>query len=445
MRKKSIQKLISSVAAFSMVVASLVTMPGIAFAQVANPSLGDACDGLDIALVIDTSGSIGSTNMATVRTAAKDFVDAFLANTPSLVGVVSFNTSATTNIGLTNNQANLDTAIDGLVSGGNTNWAQGLEFGRVMLETTPDDRDDSINPDLMVVFTDGQPNLPVGDPLGDAVAQADLAKGSSSSQPIRIIAVGVGGATQANLEAITGGVGTSNVATSTAAISLATDVIMTNFDDLGTTLANLASALCNEPPDDCGCLGPVDVINLNQDTTVINGVHVGASTGGNDANGGSGGSGGSSGSADVNGTDGDNNTATSGAGGAGGNGGSGGGITTGNASAGSLLGNVVNTNSTTITRGGTTSVLNANVGTFNGNFIGVKAKTGWNATDGGSAGSGGTSGSATVSSADDDNTATSGAGGAGGNGGNGGTTSTGIAGSLSDIFNQINFNLVVIN
>ena len=243
---------------------------------------------------------------------------------------------------------------------------------------------------------------------------------------------------------------TQDVHDLTADVTTGTHTLRVEVKNVGTYNAqsNPAGLLYKfevESDECCDCCGVTDVINLNQDTTVINGVHVGASTGGNDANGGSGGSGGSSGSADVNGTDGDNNTATSGAGGAGGNGGSGGGITTGNASAGSLLGNVVNTNSTTITRGGTTSVLNANVGTFNGNFIGVKAKTGWNATDGGSAGSGGTSGSATVSSADDDNTATSGAGGAGGNGGNGGTTSTGIAGSLSDIFNQINFNLVVIN
>src|SRR3989344_5996148 len=344
---KQIKKAISIAAISCLTLASFVTFPGLTMAQVSpepNPSLGNACDGLDIALVIDRSGSIGATDMATVRTAAKDFVNAFLANTPSKIGVVSFASTATKDIGLTDDIAALEADIDALVSSGTTNLAEGLQFGRELLETPPanpdeEDRDDATNPDLIVVFTDGQPNAGGGQP--GAVIQANLAKTSTSTQPIRIVAVGVGGASQTNLVEITG----PNVATDPNDITLATDVIMTDFDNLGTTLANLATTLCDEPPCDCG--GPVVVVNKN---TAVVGNHVSSSadTGDNYAGGSEGGNGGDAGDIENDGGVGVISGATTGNGGRGGDGGAGGMVVTGSATSGARAINVVNTNITRV-------------------------------------------------------------------------------------------------
>ena len=449
--RKTISKSLSIVMSLAMVFSVTMSFPGLAAAQVSpepNPTLGDACNGLDIALVIDRSGSIGATNMAIVATSTKDFVNAFLANTPSKIGVVSFASTATKDIGLTDDVAALEADIDALVSSGTTNLAEGLQFGRELLETPPanpdeEDRDDATNPDLIVVFTDGQPNA--GGGQAGAVIQADLAKTSTSTQPIRIVAVGVGGASQTNLVEITG----PNVATDPNDITLATDVIMTDFDNLGTTLANLATTLCDEPPCDCG--GPVVIKNSNE---AIIGNHVSsrADTGDNYAGGSEGGNGGDAGDIENDGGVGVISGATTGNGGRGGDGGMGGTVLSGNATAGAEAVNVVNTNLTRVGRdddeeatccGGSVLSRNRNRAiVFNG--VEAKADTGDNAAKGSEGGNGGDSGdienedgpSGTITDA------TTGNGGQGGTGDAGGYVETGTAVSGARSLNIINTNLL---
>ncbi len=210
-----------------------------------NPSLADAC-GLDIVLVLDTSGSIGG-NLDDVQNAALDFVNAFLPATPTLIGLVEFNDDATMLENLTSNTAALSADIGGLASGGFTNWEDAIQTATAMLEGGLD-RPDSIHPDMIVMITDGDPtassagNDNSNQPnvhLYPAVVAANDAKTSSSTNPIRIVTVGVGAATQSRLVAISG----SNVHPPNP-LNATTDVVLSDFDDLAGELSDLAVAIC---------------------------------------------------------------------------------------------------------------------------------------------------------------------------------------------------------
>ena len=184
--------------------------------------------------------------------------------------------------------------------------------------------------------------------------------------------------------------------------------------------------------------GDVVVVNENE-AIVINEAGTSANSGDNSANGGNGGSAGNGGSI----IDSDDSN-TGGNGGNAGNGGNGGSVTTGNASAGTVIGNVVNYNTTTIDRcgcccgdtNGDDTALNSN-GALVLTGAGTGANSGSNSTDGGFANGAGNGGD--VEDSDDSNTA--GNGGNSGNGGTGGSTNTGSVLSLSGILNSVNTNI----
>lgn len=118
------------------------------------------CGG-DIVIIVDESGSIGS-SMTNVREAVADFVETF-TGTPVRLKVVRFSTRATV-LGTTgwsrwfnmlndSDVAELTTATAGLVSSGGTNWEDGLH--RTFYNS--DGTVQSVIPDLVVFFTDGVP------------------------------------------------------------------------------------------------------------------------------------------------------------------------------------------------------------------------------------------------------------------------------------------------
>jgi len=221
---------------------------------VTNPTLSQSC-GMDIVLALDMSGSVDTSgDVGTVKAAAKAFVDAFLPGTDSLVGLVEFSGTitpafggATVVQGLTTDGVDLNSDIDGLTADGYTNWEAALLLATALLEGGSD-RDDADHPDVIVVFTDGDPTTSdtVGGTttaqpnahLAPAVAAADAAKTSSSSEPIRVVAVGVAEASLARLAAISG----PNVAN--GAITVDTDVITGDFAELAGLLSDLAEELC---------------------------------------------------------------------------------------------------------------------------------------------------------------------------------------------------------
>ena len=121
------------------------------------------CGG-NFGMVVDTSGSIGSTNMASVRTGITAFVNTF-AGTPIKLQIVRFSTNAST-LGAgsgwsryydmlnESDVADLKTQVGLLSSSGYTNYEDALFR---MFENS-DGTVQSTLPDTLIFFTDGIPN-----------------------------------------------------------------------------------------------------------------------------------------------------------------------------------------------------------------------------------------------------------------------------------------------
>jgi hypothetical protein len=214
-----------------------------------NPPLPDKC-GLNVALLFDLSGSIGS-NITQLRAAGKSFVTA-LTGTPSSVAVYTFATHApaskpaNSNLPLTSvatvTSANTVTAkINGLTgesgSEAGTNWDQGIW----QIASS------SAHYDVALVLTDGNPTFygPKASGPGSSTRFIEVENGVFSANALKakdtnVIAVGIG----KNLRS------TNNL----AAISGPTpnkDYFVTNFSDLENLLTELAEK---------NCLGTVNVI-----------------------------------------------------------------------------------------------------------------------------------------------------------------------------------------
>ena len=209
-----------------------------------NPTLPQSC-GMDIVLVIDSSGSIDSTELSQMKTALNSYVSAFLPGTPTEIAVVEFDTSATVTQGFTSSASTLNTAINAAVSGGNTNWDDAIYKARSLFPNR-------VNPDLMVFASDGNPNRRGGHTaLGHsatitsvtesvamdwAIEEANAAK----SAGIRVVGLGIGSDLNVlNMEAISG----TNVSPPSA-IDSSVDVITTKFSTLAGDLASLANNQC---------------------------------------------------------------------------------------------------------------------------------------------------------------------------------------------------------
>ena len=196
-----------------------------------NPALANSC-GIDVALVMDSSGSINSTNLSTMKSALNTFVGALLPATPTLFSVTDFDTDATVLQTLTNDTGLLTTAINAPTSGGNTNWEQAIQDAQGTLTTEPPAR--AGVPNIMIFASDGDPTY-ANDPgtnvaddvaLSEAIAAANAAKLAGT----RIITLGIGASVNvANLEAIS---------SADAYYSAA------NFSDLSTVLNNIVTDLC---------------------------------------------------------------------------------------------------------------------------------------------------------------------------------------------------------
>ena len=412
-----------------------VFSPSLALADVvpvSNPKLSDAC-GLDIMLVMDRSGSISSLEMTQMNTAAKAFVGAFLPSTPTLMGVVNFGSFAALDQTLTSTVIDIKTKIDSpSFVGFLTNWEDAILAATAELEGA-NDRTDATHPDLLIMFSDGDPTTSSGslsDDLDNAVVAANGAKMSSSTMPIRILGVGIGSSvTVSSFEKITNGVGTSSIVPP-ASVTKDTDIILSDFGTLATTLGNLANALCEPGDHDVPCCGDDTVENENE-AVVVNVVGSSANTGGNSAGGSTGGDGGRGGRISNDGGIQTVNDSSTGNGGNGGNAGVGGEVNSGNATANASLDNTVNDNDTSINRcacpgtecrGGSTVVRNVN-GAEVGNLVSSGADTGVNDADGSAGGAGGKGGD--IKNYGEGGGTQNVSGGSTGNGGRGGNSGNG--------------------
>lgn len=107
---------------------------------------------LDVVLVLDASGSM-QPNFTTLKTSAKQFIDAIKRNIPGAkFGIVSF-TNDITKLDITGDAETVKTFIDNMVAQGNiTRLYQGISDGIELLKTS------TAESKVMVTFTDGVDN-----------------------------------------------------------------------------------------------------------------------------------------------------------------------------------------------------------------------------------------------------------------------------------------------
>ncbi|NUR70926.1 MAG: VWA domain-containing protein [Hamadaea sp.] len=199
-----------------------------------NPSLPDHC-GLNIALLVDVSGSIAS-SLPTVKDAANGFVDA-LTGTPSRIAVYSFATNADALLGPTavpdsSSAQTVKDVVNGLTAGGGTNWDAGL--WAVAAATTTFD--------AVVMLTDGNPTFygPNADGPGNFTRFREVENGIFSANAVKalgtkVVAVGVGAGISGsplNLQAVSGPVA-------------GTDYVQTGYDQLAAVFRAIALRTCS--------------------------------------------------------------------------------------------------------------------------------------------------------------------------------------------------------
>ncbi len=137
-------------------------------------SIGDVCDHVDVdiditgdpvprpieaVLVIDRSGSMGTTYMNHAKDAAKQFARKFLVDEyipGNKIAIVSYSYSATLDVSLTNSYSAVEAAINTLDSDGYTNIADGFDKAKLELETNGSFNNTVIR--SIVLLTDGVAN-----------------------------------------------------------------------------------------------------------------------------------------------------------------------------------------------------------------------------------------------------------------------------------------------
>lgn len=209
-----------------------------------NPKLADSC-GIDLAVVLDKSASIGRTGMRDLKRAADTFTDA-LVDTGSQVSVTAFDTDAAVLLDATDltSGSGID-AIQGsyrrLSPNGFTNWTHGLRAAKGTFDTF----DDGLA-DLTIVITDGNPNTvepnrpgryPDGSPraVNPAIDQANEIKRAGS----HMFVVAVGDADLTPITLISGREEFNGRNIATAGYLQTTD-----YDSLAEDLRAVAVALC---------------------------------------------------------------------------------------------------------------------------------------------------------------------------------------------------------
>ena len=127
---------------------------------------------LDVFLVMDTSGSMGSefrgkTKLDAAKDSAKDFIS--ILSPRDRIGIVKFSTTASLLMDLTSNKAEAERIIESLTPGGNTSMGDGLYLALDKLETT-----DPKRLKVILLLTDGMHNAGTHTPMEAAVRAKKL-------------------------------------------------------------------------------------------------------------------------------------------------------------------------------------------------------------------------------------------------------------------------------
>lgn len=190
--------------------------------------------GYDIALVIDKSWSVLE-NIDKMLQDINSFVDSFSGKS-TLFSVTKFSSSAEKLVSeFTDDFTMVKSKISSITSDGSTNWEDALVKAK---ETLDSSSNRPSFPDLVIFASDGEPNKSnsPGDELQTAVAVADVIK-KNGARIVTVGIVGQDGINKEKLQAISG---------STEGIpgTISTDVILTNWTNLGTDLQSIITKIC---------------------------------------------------------------------------------------------------------------------------------------------------------------------------------------------------------
>jgi uncharacterized repeat protein (TIGR01451 family) len=145
----------SAVTSLKSIQVAVAYRPGTA--GTANPAIvpGAICGQADFDFVVDTSGSIGDTNMATIRSQLQSFANTYQTGGDGRYSLTSFSSAASTRTAGFVNAATFNTAAANLPNSGGRTWtAAGISTGA---GNNANDR--AGVPNMMFVITDGSPNM----------------------------------------------------------------------------------------------------------------------------------------------------------------------------------------------------------------------------------------------------------------------------------------------
>ena len=206
-----------------------------------NP--GSSCNSLiDLALVIDRSGSMAGARLTAAKNGAKSLVDEL--NSTSQSALVSYNYGAERPFDLQTmdeaGQTDLMFAIDQLVATGSTNIQGGIIFAAEELAGNEDlfsfintypsgmDRDDADK--IMILLSDGIPNDYYSDGSSSSASEAATnAANIAKAEGIRIITIAVQGADVSLMQSLA---------------SSADDFYMTDDEGLETLFEEISGTIC---------------------------------------------------------------------------------------------------------------------------------------------------------------------------------------------------------
>ena len=203
---------------------------GLLAASYNNPPVSQKC-GLNVALLLDQSGSMAGSKQTSLKQAANDTIDA-LVGTPSNLAIYTFSASTGPSIAKTSTASSasarpLRNFVNGLASpSGSTNWDSGIN-------QIPSGFD------LVIFATDGNPTTYDSSSSGGSasyfqyVEQGVFSSNRLKSTGVRVVGVGIGlDGGQENLRAVSGA-------------TLNSDYYLASTSGFGEILKSLATGACN--------------------------------------------------------------------------------------------------------------------------------------------------------------------------------------------------------